>query len=79
MALNTSITTLPPPPELSMREREILTWVAHGKSNTDIGMILDISPHTVGTYLRRILTKLRVSSRTTAAVRAAQLGLLPLV
>jgi DNA-binding CsgD family transcriptional regulator len=51
--------------------------VALGKSNTDIGTILQISPHTVGTYLKRILRKLAVSSRTTAAVRAAQLGLLP--
>ena len=64
---------------LSERETEILTWVAKGKSNTDIGAILQISPHTVGTYLRRILSKLDVSSRTTAAVRAAQLGLLPLI
>lgn len=62
---------------LSDREREILTWVALGKSNTDIGVILRISPHTVGTYLKRILTKLDVSSRTTAAVKAAQLGMLP--
>lgn len=64
---------------LSAREREILTWVALGKSNTDIGAILQISPHTVGTYLKRILGKLDVSSRTTAAVRAAQMGLLPIV
>lgn len=65
------------PIALSQRETEILTWVAKGKSNTDIGVILKISPHTVGTYLKRILTKLDVSSRTTAAVRAAQIGLLP--
>ena len=62
---------------LSRRETEILTWVARGKSNTDIGVILHISPHTVSTHLKRILTKLDVGSRTTAAVRAAQLGLLP--
>lgn len=64
---------------LSAREQEILTWVALGKSNTDIGAILHISPHTVGTYLKRILSKLDVSSRTTAAVRAAQMGWLPQV
>lgn len=64
---------------LSTRETEILTWVAHGKSNNDIGAILQISPHTVGTYLKRILHKLQASSRTTAAVRAAQMGLLPIV
>ena len=66
-------------PVLSAREREILVWVAMGKSNRDIGGILRISPHTVATYLKRILTKLEVSSRTTAAVRAAQLGLLPMI
>ena len=69
----------PVAPVLSAREREILVWVAMGKSNRDIGGILRISPHTVATYLKRILTKLEVSSRTTAAVRAAQLGLLPVI
>lgn len=64
-------------PELSAREAEILVWVAQGKSNTDIAEILEISPHTVSTHLKRILHKLNASSRTTAAVRAAQWGLLP--
>jgi LuxR family quorum-sensing system transcriptional regulator CciR len=71
--------TRPSPELLSEREAEILTWVALGKSNTDIGTILRISPHTVNTYLKRILSKLEVTSRTTAAVRAAQMGLLPQV
>lgn len=62
---------------LTRREIEILTWIARGKSNVDIAQILGISPHTVDTYCRRVMSKLDTSSRTTAAVRASQTGLLP--
>ena len=62
---------------LTRREIEILTWIARGKSNVDIAQILGISPHTVDTYCRRVMAKLDTSSRTTAAVRASQHGLLP--
>jgi DNA-binding CsgD family transcriptional regulator len=62
---------------LTRREIEILTWIARGKSNVDIAQILGISPHTVDTYCRRVMSKLDTSSRTTAAVRASQHGLLP--
>ena len=41
-------------PELSMRETEVLAWVAQGKSNGLIGEILGISSHTVDAHLRRI-------------------------
>ena len=64
---------------LSQREVEVLTWVARGKSNGAIADILGISIHTVDTHVRRIMSKLDVASRTTAAVRAAQQGLLPCV
>lgn len=62
---------------LTRREVEILTWIARGKSNADIAQIVGISPHTVDTYCRRVMSKLDTSSRTTAAVRASQSGLLP--
>jgi DNA-binding CsgD family transcriptional regulator len=62
---------------LTRREVEILTWIARGKSNADIAQIVGISPHTVDTYCRRVMAKLDTSSRTTAAVRASQAGLLP--
>ena len=62
---------------LTRREVEILVWIARGKSNVDIAQILGISPHTVDTYCRRVMSKLDTSSRTTAAVRASQSGLLP--
>ncbi len=64
---------------LAPREIEVLTWIAFGKSNTVIAEILGISIHTVDTLCRRAMRKFETSSRTTAAVRAAQMGLLPRV
>lgn len=66
----------PPAKPLSGREREILLWVARGKSNGVIADILAISPGTVDTYLRRIYDKLGVSDRTSAAVRGIGMGLI---
>lgn len=62
--------------QLSMREKEILDWVARGKSNGVIADILAISPGTVDTYMRRIYEKLEVSDRTSAAVKGVGLGLI---
>ncbi|WP_300056259.1 LuxR family transcriptional regulator [uncultured Roseobacter sp.] len=61
---------------LSPREREILRWIAHGKSNSVIADILGISPHTVDTLTRRIFDKLDVSDRTSAAIRGLGSGVL---
>jgi len=61
---------------LSQREREVLGWVARGKSNGVIAEILGISTGTVDTYLRRIYEKLDVSDRTSAAVRGVGMGLI---
>lgn len=61
---------------LSGREREILEWVARGKSNAVISQILELSPSTVDTYLRRIYAKLGVNDRTTAAIRGLGSGLI---
>jgi DNA-binding CsgD family transcriptional regulator len=54
---------------LSPRETEIARMVARGYTNKTIADVLDISVWTVGTHLRRIFTKLHVSSR--AAMVAA--------
>lgn len=62
--------------QLSTREKEILDWVARGKSNNVIAEILAISPGTVDTYMRRIYEKLEVSDRTSAAVKGVGLGLI---
>ncbi|MCT2401051.1 LuxR family transcriptional regulator [Novosphingobium sp. HK4-1] len=61
---------------LSGREREVLDWVARGKSNSVIAEILGISVGTVDTYLRRIYDKLDVTDRTSAAVRGIGMGLI---
>lgn len=69
------IPELGPRPELSNREKEVLFWVARGKSNATIAGILGISAHTVDTHLRRIYLKLGVFDRLTAAVRGIGAGL----
>ena len=60
---------------LSSRELEILTLISAGCSAADIADVLDISPHTVTNYKRRIFQKLGVHSRTQAAAEAGRLGL----
>jgi DNA-binding CsgD family transcriptional regulator len=63
---------------LSTREREILRWVHVGKTNIEIGAILDISPLTVKNHVQRILRKLDVQNRTQAIGKALALGILSL-
>jgi DNA-binding CsgD family transcriptional regulator len=65
-------------PSLSVREAEVLRWVARGKSNAAIGDILGISAHTVDAHLRRIYLKLGVFDRISAALRALGFGLIKL-
>lgn len=57
---------------LSMREAEILLWVAQGKSNFEIGMILGISAATVKKHLVHTYQKLGVESRNAATLSALQ-------
>ena len=59
---------------LSPREKEVLSLVAQGLSNREIGLALFISPVTVKVHVRHIFDKLDVKSRTAAAIRAFQLG-----
>lgn len=59
-------------PVLTMREAEVLLWIARGKSNRDIGEILSLSPRTVNKHLEGIYTKLGVENRASAAVMAAR-------
>ncbi len=58
---------------LSAREAEVLVWIARGKANSEIGMILSISPRTVSKHLEHIYSKLGVESRTAAAVRLLEI------
>jgi DNA-binding CsgD family transcriptional regulator len=59
-------------PCLSQREAEVLDWVAQGKTNGEIAIILHISPLTVKKHLEHILQKLGVETRTAAAAMLHQ-------
>lgn len=64
-----------PFPELSDREHEILALIARGFTNPAIADRLYLSPKTVRNYVSNIFTKLQVSSRAQAIVRAREAGL----
>jgi LuxR family maltose regulon positive regulatory protein len=64
-------------PDLSEREREILSLVAAGLSNQEIANRLIISITTVKTHVSNIFNKLGVTSRIQAVACAETLGLLP--
>ena len=53
--------------QLTPREREVLFWLARGKSNAEIGAILEIASATVNKHLERIYPKLGVENRVAAA------------
>ncbi|SER65187.1 DNA-binding response regulator [Rhizobium sp. NFR03] len=55
---------------LTMREAEVLVWIAKGKSNRDIAEILGLSARTVNKHLEQIYVKLGVENRASAAVKA---------
>jgi DNA-binding NarL/FixJ family response regulator len=57
---------------LTPREAEILFWVAQGKTNTEIGTILQISPATAKKHLENIYTKLGTENRASATLRALE-------
>jgi transcriptional regulator EpsA len=61
---------------LTTRELEILGWVYEGKSNIDIGSILQISSLTVKNHVQKILRKLNVQNRTQAVSKGIMLKLL---
>jgi DNA-binding NarL/FixJ family response regulator len=62
-------------PELTAREREILGFIAQGRSNAEIARRLFLSPKTVRNHVSNIFTKLRVADRAQAIVRAREAGL----
>jgi DNA-binding CsgD family transcriptional regulator len=59
---------------LTGREKEILGWIAEGKTNVEIAVILDISASTVKKHVEHIFEKLDVTNRTAAAMRASDAG-----
>jgi DNA-binding CsgD family transcriptional regulator len=55
--------------QLTAREREVLTWVARGKTNLEIARVLSIAPGTMRKHLENVYDKLGVPTRTAAAAR----------
>ena len=62
---------------LTEREIEVLRLIARGADNATIAETMIVSIHTVKTHVAHILGKLGVPSRTAAAVKARELGLVP--
>lgn len=72
-----AVDATPPPLEhLSQREQDVLKLIGGGLSNKQIAQTLNIAPETVKSHAKNIFTKLEVKSRTEAAVRAQQCGML---
>ncbi|MDX8388467.1 MAG: response regulator transcription factor [Ghiorsea sp.] len=63
-------------PILSRQELEMLTLLSKGCSREEMARLSGISLNTVATYIKRIYTKLGVSSKTEAVFEAVQLGLI---
>jgi len=61
--------------ELTDREREIVAWVATGRSNDEIAAALFLSPATVRTHVSRSMLKLHARDRAQLVVFAIQSGL----
>ncbi len=66
---------LPPLPELSDREREVLALAAEGRLNADIARRLLLSEKTVRNHVSSIFAKLGVTDRASAVARARDAGL----
>lgn len=74
---NTNLwTTSQPSSLLSPRELEVLQLASRGLTYQETAQALEVSINTIGTYTRRIYTKLAVTSRAAALFEARQLGLM---
>jgi DNA-binding CsgD family transcriptional regulator len=54
---------------LTSREREVLSWVARGKTNAEVAALLWLAPSTVRKHLENVYAKLGVNTRTAAVTR----------
>ncbi|MFO1486692.1 MAG: response regulator transcription factor [Verrucomicrobiaceae bacterium] len=62
-------------PEITPREREILTLITRGNANKEIAANLGISEDTVKQHVSRILVKLKVNDRAQATAEAIKRGI----
>jgi DNA-binding CsgD family transcriptional regulator len=58
---------------LTIRQAEVAYWVAQGKTNPEIGIILDASPRTIDKHMERILDRLGLENRAALTMRAGDL------
>ncbi|WP_066360064.1 response regulator [Herbidospora mongoliensis] len=61
--------------ELTPKEREILTYIAHGHSNSEIATDLELSPSTVKNHITSVFAKIGARDRAQAVVVAYESGL----
>ena len=66
-----------PFPQLTDREHDVLRLLAGGADNTAVSRRLGVSGKTVRNYVSAIITKLQVSDRTAAVIKARDAGLGP--
>jgi DNA-binding NarL/FixJ family response regulator len=64
-----------PFPELTRREHEVLDLIAAGLRNTEIARRMSIAPKTIANHISAIFTKLQVTDRAEAIIRARDAGL----
>ena len=64
------------PESLSLREIDVLRLMARGQTNQQIAKNLFVSTSTIKKHVHSIISKLGVSDRTQAALRAVELGVL---
>jgi len=62
-------------PDLTDREREVLEWVAQDCNNAQIAEGLVISPKTIRNHVSNVFSKLQVTDRAQAIIRAREAGL----
>jgi DNA-binding NarL/FixJ family response regulator len=61
---------------LSSREQDVLNFAAKGYTYAEIAELINVTPNTVGTYTKRIYSKLEVNSKAAAVYEARRLGLM---
>ena len=57
---------------ITPREADVFLWLAKGKTNREIALVLEVSPRTVNKHLEQLFKKLDVDNRTSAAALAIQ-------
>lgn len=62
---------------LTPRELEILRWISHGKTASEIALIVSVSEHTVNSHTATILKKLDVVNRTQMVAKALREQIIP--